>query len=644
MRVSPTAFFCLLRAVSVSMSISVSLARRPFRAHSATSAFLSRVQPLGGVLSSRGRQGPARSSVRGVFGSAPDKKETAVASSSQRDVLSLYTMNSATEIPMSPAVSKGISVKAAPAGCSHLTWQGDLLLLPMMAESGDPSEIRFPWGDMDQKSGGLLMDLLEREKKNSAPPPAPEDSTKSKTFCLPQGNVVSVRTERGSSDPKDRVTVGIFGASDTQKEGGKGYSEVFAGLGKSLAEAAKKEKAETVAVSLPVPKGISEKETSQIVQTFAENFLLALCEDRRFLFGERADAPRCPLKSLEIWLPEGGGSGDTISAPASRAAAVADGVQVARELVNAPPNVCNPQSLAAYAESLAKENPDVMNVKIMDENQIEEMKMGAYMGVAQGSVYPPRLIHLTYKPPSASGGEKKVALVGKGLTFDSGGYNIKAGGGSMIELMKFDMGGAAAVLGTAKALTQLKPEGVEVHIIIAACENMISQTAMRPGDILKAANGKTIEVINTDAEGRLTLADALWYAQEQKPEAIVDIATLTGACMVALGKKYGGLMTPDENMATDLLNAAGTRNELFWRLPMATGEYKELMKSEAANLRNVGTKPYGGAITAAIFLQEFVSDKVPWAHLDIAGPVWDDKTNSPSGFGVRTLVEWVTQK
>jgi len=246
---------------------------------------------------------------------------------------------------------------------------------------------------------------------------------------------------------------------------------------------------------------------------------------------------------------------------------------------------------------------------------------------------------MTYKPAGVP--EKdlvKVALVGKGLTFDSGGYNLKAGAGSMIELMKFDMGGCGAVFGCAKAISQLRPKNVEVHFISAVCENMISDESMRPGDILVASNGKTIEVLNTDAEGRLTLADALVYADGLGVDIIVDLATLTGACIVALGEKVAGLYSPDKKLREELESAALRTDEGLWAMPLEQN-YKELIKSSIADLKNIGSKG-GGSITAALFLEEFV-EKAKWAHIDMAGPVWDTKDNKPTGFGVKLLTDFL---
>ncbi|MDP5338891.1 MAG: leucyl aminopeptidase, partial [Nodularia sp. (in: cyanobacteria)] len=280
-----------------------------------------------------------------------------------------------------------------------------------------------------------------------------------------------------------------------------------------------------------------------------------------------------------------------------------------------------------------------IEIQILEREDCEKLGMGAFLGVAQASDLPPKFIHLTYKPAGTP--RRKLAIIGKGLTFDSGGLNIK-GAGSGIETMKIDMGGAGATLGAAKAIAQIKPD-VEVHFISAATENMISGRAMHPGDILKASNGKTIEVNNTDAEGRLTLADALVYADKLGVDAVIDLATLTGACVVALGEDIAGLFTPDDAVASQLEKAAESAGEKLWRMPMED-KYFEGLKSGIADMKNTGPR-YGGSITAALFLKQFIKD-TPWAHLDVAGPVWTDKENgynSPgaTGYGVRTLVNWV---
>ena len=280
-----------------------------------------------------------------------------------------------------------------------------------------------------------------------------------------------------------------------------------------------------------------------------------------------------------------------------------------------------------------------LELKILEKVDCEALNMGAFLGVARASEIPPKFIHMIYKPAGTP--RKRVAIVGKGLTFDSGGLNLKVGASS-IEMMKTDMGGAGATFGAAKAIAQLKPD-VEVHFISAVTENMINGNAMRPGDILTASNGKTIEIINTDAEGRLTLADSLVYADKLGLDAIVDLATLTGACVVALGNDIAGLWSPDDAFADQLMAAAESSGEKLWKMPFEES-YFESMKSPIADMKNIGART-GGAISAAVFLKQYVKDTT-WAHMDVAGPVWTDKDKDynptgATGYGVRTLVDWV---
>jgi leucyl aminopeptidase len=309
----------------------------------------------------------------------------------------------------------------------------------------------------------------------------------------------------------------------------------------------------------------------------------------------------------------------------------------ARDLVNAPSNDAHPTHLAEVATTIAAEAK--LELHVYDREECERMGMGAFLGVASGSAQPPKFIHLAYKPARP---RKKVTVIGKGITFDSGGLDLKSADGML--RMKDDMSGAAAVLGVMRALPALRPP-VEVHGLIAATENMPSGTAIRPGDVLRAMNGTTIEVGNTDAEGRLTLADALCYAVDRiKPDEMIDMATLTGACVVALGPLCSGLLTNDQRLAGRVLAAADAAGERMWQLPLIE-EYREGLKSEVADLNNVGPRG-GGAITAGLFLKEFTSGR-PWVHLDIAGPAFTEKDSPLGGKGgtgvaVRTLLTYLT--
>ena len=312
-----------------------------------------------------------------------------------------------------------------------------------------------------------------------------------------------------------------------------------------------------------------------------------------------------------------------------------EAMKFTRDLANTPAQIATPSKLAETAESL-----EGIETKVFDKDEIERMGMGAYLAVGQGSVQPPKFIHMKYTGKNV---KKKIALIGKGICFDSGGLDIKPP--SSMLTMKDDMSGAACILGVMRALTELKPD-MEVHGIIAACENMPSGSSYKPGDILTAKNGKTIEVDNTDAEGRLTLADALCYACELGVDEVIDIATLTGACMVALGTVASGIMGNDEQMIERLIQTAKDSGETYWQLPMFK-EYMDSLKSDIADMKNTGSR-YGGASTAGLFLQEFVKD-TKWCHIDIAGTAYLEKPQKEfiagaTGAGVRTLLNYVTGK
>jgi len=313
--------------------------------------------------------------------------------------------------------------------------------------------------------------------------------------------------------------------------------------------------------------------------------------------------------------------------------AIAEGQMLARTLVNEPGGTLTPPEMAKRVQAMAKTAG--LTCKVMDLAAIKKARLGGVLGVNRGSSVQPRFVELTYSPPKAKG---TIAFVGKGITFDSGGLSIKTGTGMMT--MKCDMGGAAAVIG---AMSALKASGAKVRVrgYLPMTDNMLGGDASRPGDVLKIRNGKTIEVLNTDAEGRLILADALSLASEAKPDAIVDLATLTGACMVALGPKIAGLMSNDDEFAGSVASAAEAAGERVWRLPLPD-DYKSQFDSSVADMKNIGTA-HGGALTAGLILQEFVADGIPWVHLDIAGPAWTDSEDvehrkGGTGFGVRTLV------
>jgi leucyl aminopeptidase len=372
-------------------------------------------------------------------------------------------------------------------------------------------------------------------------------------------------------------------------------------------------------ISLTLPPGDRRENARAVVEGAA----LALYEYRSF----KTKDPR-PLRLRTVRVDGDPGA-------VRRAEVFARATAAARDLVNEPPSRCTPRRLAEAARAAARGG---IRVKVLDEKQIRRLGMGGLLGVAAGSSEPPRFVHLTYRSPGA---RKTVALVGKGITFDSGGLCIKPAD-SMLH-MKDDMSGSAAVIAVFQALRELRPR-VNVHGIFAATENMPGCSAFKTGDILRAMNGKTMEIINTDAEGRLILADALSYASTLKPDAIIDMATLTGACVVALGTEISGIFTRDAVLRDSLMEAGKKEGEKLWPLPLDE-DYRDLIKSDIADMKNSGGR-WGGAITAGLFLQEFVGKGLKWAHLDIAGPciVESDKPYRPAGgtgVMVRTLLRFL---
>lgn len=315
-----------------------------------------------------------------------------------------------------------------------------------------------------------------------------------------------------------------------------------------------------------------------------------------------------------------------------RGRVLAEATNFARDLVNTPSAHMGPLELVEAAKKISVKG---VGVRVMDQKEMEKRGMTAALAVARGSLIPPLGVHLVYKP---RGAKKRVVVVGKAVTFDSGGLNIKPG--DSMTTMKIDMAGAASVIGLFKALPQLGLN-IEVHGIFLAVENMPSGNAYRPGDVVKAMDGTTIEILNTDAEGRVTLADALCYAKTLEPDVIIDLATLTGACVVALGEDIAALLTNSRRLAERIWDASKDAGESVWELPLFE-PYNEHVKSKIADLKNVGARGQAGTISAALFLKPFVGD-TPWAHLDIAGPAYTEKESRPdmpygaSGFGVRLL-------
>jgi leucyl aminopeptidase len=317
-------------------------------------------------------------------------------------------------------------------------------------------------------------------------------------------------------------------------------------------------------------------------------------------------------------------------------AALGGGVALARDLANLPPNICTPTYLAERAQGLDKDWPRI-KTKVFDQDGIKALKMGAFLAVTQGSAQPPRLIVCEYR--GAGKGGAPICLVGKGITFDSGGISLKDPPG--MDEMKFDMSGAASVLGALRAAAELALP-INVVGIIPTCENMPSGNAVKPSDIVTTMSGQTVEILNTDAEGRLILCDAITYSRRFKPAAVVDVATLTGACIVALGNQICGLMSNNEALADELAAASARADDRAWRLPIGD-EYAELLKSNFADFANIGPRE-GGACTAATYLSKFAKD-LAWAHLDVAGTAWVGGSQKGStGRPVPLLVEFLVHR
>jgi leucyl aminopeptidase len=423
------------------------------------------------------------------------------------------------------------------------------------------------------------------------------------------------------------VVIGLGDQKDFGPEGARSYAG-------TAARTAGRVGAESVALQLPLS---GHHPVLTLVQALGEGAELGSYRFDQLRTREVRPSPLTEARVAFVAEDVQGLRGADLRDALARGQAVAHGVSTARDLVNLPPNVLTPVELAERARKLARTHD--LTCKILNPREMEKQGMFLHLGVGQGSRNEPRLVHLTYEPSERRNHRPTLVLVGKGLTFDAGGLSIKTSEGMME--MKIDMGGAAAVLGAMQAIAHIRPD-VTVHGVIGAAENMPDGNAIRPGDVIKGKKGITVEILNTDAEGRLVLADALAYAQELKPDFMIDLATLTGACMVALGKQRAAAYYDDGPMG-DLFETARDRSgELFWRLPLAP-ELRESLKSEVADIKNIGDR-WGGSITAALFLKEFVDEGLAWAHLDVAGPVFSSTESGHvpkggTGFGVRTLVE-----
>ena len=365
-----------------------------------------------------------------------------------------------------------------------------------------------------------------------------------------------------------------------------------------------------------------------VTRAAAEGYLLGC-----YAFTKYKSDPR-PSK-IERILFLGEAEGDEIE----RARVAADATALARDLINEPAATLTPDALARKAQEVADDAG--IECDVFDEDELRKRGFGGILGVAQGSAQPPRFIQLRSAPSNANG---KVVLVGKGITFDSGGLSLKDA--KNMETMKTDMSGAAAVVGAMSAIPRL---GIPLEVLglVSATENMPGDGAIKPGDVITHYGGRTSEVLNTDAEGRLVLADALAFACEREPDAIVDVATLTGGMMIALGRKVAGVFANEDGLREELIEAGGAAGERLWPMPLVD-EYRSDIDSELADIKNTGSR-YGSPIYGALFLRDFVSKEIPWAHIDIAGPARaekdsDEVSRGGTGFATRTLIEWVERR
>jgi leucyl aminopeptidase len=468
----------------------------------------------------------------------------------------------------------------------------------------DDSRFEGPLGEIDRRMNGRLVKLVE----------AGELSGKSLELVLihfPEG-LVAQRLLLIGAGKKARFT-----AADLRKIAGTALRYLKSRGAKKLAFLA--------------PDG--ERGTAA-AQAVTEGLLWADYESDKYRTEKK------PVRVIDSVALVGfdSGLGDALNTAVEEGRVIGESASFARDLINEPSNRLTPRILASKAEAMAK---DVgLGVEILDERKIAELKMGALIGVAQGSNEPPRVVVLRYKPDNPKSDGTVLGLVGKGVTFDTGGISIKPA--NNMEKMKYDMGGAGTMLGVMRALAFLKPP-VPVICVIPATENMPGGRAQKPGDVQVAMSGKTVEVINTDAEGRLILADAVFYARKLGATHLIDAATLTGAIEVALANVHVGAFGTPREFLDKFLESAKAAGEKMWPMPMDE-EYQEMIKSQIADIRNTGTGKGGGASTGAWFIKEFVDD-TPWVHLDIASTCWIDEgrpwlAKGPSGVAIRSIIDF----
>ncbi len=430
----------------------------------------------------------------------------------------------------------------------------------------------------------------------------------------------------------DGTTALAWGLGDKSKLGNEQLRINFANLYKAI-----NQKSKSVSINLDSFTNKSGLEESAFI--LAEAFELTSYAYNRFL----TNKIKYKLENVVINSKEKATKKNKVQTQINRALLAAESINVARGFVNDPPNVLNSEVFAKEVEKDVKKNLKGVKTKILGKTELKKEKMGLFLSVNAGSAFDPKLVHLSYTPKKVTKNTKHIALVGKGLTFDTGGYSLKPST-SMVN-MKFDMAGAATVYAAFRAAV-LMGANVKVSCFLGMTDNAVNSKATMPDSICTARNGKTVEILNTDAEGRLVLADVLDYAGDQKPDVIIDAATLTGACLVSLGSEVCGLMSNDKKLANSLLKSASATDEYMWELPIID-EFRNDMKSNIADLKNIGSSRFAGTSKAAAFLENFIQEGISWAHLDIAG-VGDSQTHKPycpakgaSGLIVRTVAHYI---
>lgn len=488
----------------------------------------------------------------------------------------------------------------------------DVLAIPVFAEERNEKKERSPaLAAADAALGGLLGRAAAEEK-----------------FEGKADQALSVHTH-GDLPARRVLLVGLgprarYDAEALRKAAGRAV------------RSAQAHRSRSVAIALP-----ESRDQAPFVRAAAEGFRLGAYRFRRYKTVDRDEAP-AEIQAGQILVPRGADKDPHYRAALELGDRVAEATNWARDLVNEPAMTVTPTRLAEAASDLAARAG--LKCRVVGRKEIERLKMGLFLGVTRGSAEEPKLIQMAYEPDGARAKKARpVAFVGKAITFDSGGLSLKSAD-AMVD-MKTDMAGAAAAFAAMRVVAHLEPP-FPVHTFVGACENMPGGRAYKPGDVLVSRAGKTVEVINTDAEGRLVLGDVLTLAAEHDPQVVLDLATLTGACMVALGHYIVGVFGDHEETVQQVLEAGRSAGEDLWQLPISEHQ-RDQIKSDIADLKNSGER-WGGAINAALFLKEFVGDR-PWAHLDIAGPSTAPKeqgyfVKGATGVGVRTLVEFVRRR